>query len=144
MDIRRLKVLSGMLVESEDYQEEIIYDEEFLPIANSVCRRMFPNTVFEVYIDDDGYIAIEDPEENCKIAIGLSNYENVSVLTGAWAFCSPEFKGLTGNIFKAGHDFLKKKHPDDRVILTVQNDTSDNYWPKLAQRLGIDYENNSW
>jgi hypothetical protein len=127
----------------EDDEEEIYYSKKFASVAKKIFKSMYPDVKVNAKEDEDGYLVIETADGVFGFSMGVTHQYGDNVITVANAYAG-QYKGVVGQLVKSAAEFLKQKHPDAETTLVAQHDVSDNYWPQLANKLGINYENNEW
>jgi len=126
-----------------DEEDEIYYSKKLAPVAKKLFQTMYPEAKVKAVEDGDGYLSIETTDGVFGFSIGVSHQYGDNVISVGNAYAG-SYKGVVGQLVKAAAELLQKKHPDGETTLVAQHDVSDNYWPQLANKLGINYENNAW
>jgi hypothetical protein len=137
------KAVVSAINEYDDEEEEIYYSKKFASVAKKIFKSMYPDAKVNAREDDDGYLAIETTDGVFGFSMGVTHQYGDNVITVANAYAG-QYKGVVGQLVKSAVEFLQQKHPDAETTLVAQHDVSDNYWPQLANKLGINYENNAW
>jgi hypothetical protein len=131
---------SESILEDED---EIYYSKKFASVAKKIFKSMYPDAKVTAKEDGDGYLAVETADGVFGFSMGVTHQYGDNVITVANAYAG-QYKGVVGQMVKSAVEFLQQKHPDAETTLVAQHDVSDSYWPQLANKLGINYENNEW
>jgi dephospho-CoA kinase len=126
-----------------DEEDEIYYSKKLAPVAKKLFQTMYPEAKVNTVEDGDGYLSIKTTDGVFRFSIGVSHQYGDNVISVGNAYAG-SYKGVVGQLVKAAAELLQKKHPDGETTLVAQHDVSDNYWPQLANKLGINYENNAW
>ena len=126
-----------------DEEDEIYYSKKLAPVTKKLFQTMYPEAKVKAVEDGDGYLSIETTDGVFGFSIGVSHQYGDNVISVGNAYAG-SYKGVVGQLVKAAAELLQKKHPDGETTLVAQHDVSDNYWPQLANKLGINYENNAW
>jgi hypothetical protein len=126
-----------------DEEDEIYYSKKLAPVAKKLFQTMYPEAKVKAVEDGDGYLSIETTDGVFGFSIGVTHQYGDNVISVGNAYAG-SYKGVVGQLVKAAAELLQKKHPDGETTLVAQHDVSDNYWPQLANKLGINYENNAW
>jgi hypothetical protein len=126
-----------------DEEDEIYYSKKLAPVAKKLFQTMYPEAKVNTVEDGDGYLSIKTTDGVFRFSIGVSHQYGDNVISVGNAYAG-SYKGIVGQLVKAAAQLLQKKHPDGETTLVAQHDVSDNYWPQLANKLGINYENNAW
>jgi hypothetical protein len=126
-----------------DEEDEIYYSKKLAPVAKKLFQTMYPEAKVKTVEDGDGYLSIETTDGVFGFSIGVTHQYGDNVISVGNAYAG-SYKGVVGKLVKAAAELLQKKHPDGETTLVAQHDVSDNYWPQLANKLGINYENNAW
>ena len=126
-----------------DEDEEIYYSKKLAPVAKKLFREMYPDAKVLAREEDDGYLVIKTTDGEFGFSIGVSHQYGDNIISVANAYAGG-YKGIVGKLVQAAVALLKKNHPDAETVLNVQHDVSDNYWPTLANKLGITYDNTAW
>ena len=126
-----------------DEEDEIYYSKKLAPVAKKLFQTMYPEAKVKTVEDGDGYLSIETTDGVFGFSIGVTHQYGDNVISVGNAYAG-SYKGVVGQLVKAAAELLQKKHPDGETTLVAQHDVSDNYWPQLANKLGINYENNAW
>jgi hypothetical protein len=126
-----------------DEDEEIYYSKKLAPVAKKLFREMYPDAKVLAREEDDGYLVIKTTDGEFGFSIGVSHQYGDNIISVANAYAG-SYKGIVGKLVQAAVELLKKNHPDAETVLNTQHDVSDNYWPTLANKLGITYDNTTW
>ena len=132
--------------EVDDYsqEEEYYYSEKMIPAVKRLFKSLYPDAKVTFHEDGDDYLAIATADGEFKLSIGVSHQYGDNVVSVAEVY-SGQYKGIVGRTVQAAFQLLQKKYPDaNSNVLNAQHDVSDGYWPKLAAKLGVSYDNTEW
>lgn len=144
--------LKHLLKELTDGKLEEAELNEVKPIITQVFAKKYPGV--KLYFERESYINVSTDKENPSAASmwGEGNRKHYYLSFNLYAegetlnlvvanATANKYSGVTGDIIKAMFDFgAKRFNPITERVLVIEDDTSDGYWEKLAQKLGASYE----
>jgi len=146
--------INKVLKELTDGELEEAELNEVKPIITQIFAKKYPKV--KLYFDQEDYIYVSTDKDDPSAASmwGEGNRRHYYLAFNLYAegetlnlvvanATANKYSGVTGDIIKAMFDFgAKRFNPITERVLVIEDDRSDGYWEKLAQKLGADYQSN--